>query len=127
MKRREFISTICKAALGVASMTVAGTALAEIGRPLTPMSVGGVRRRSRRRTRRRVRRRMVYMSPGMSVAGLPNGCGGMRMYGGVNMYSCGGIYYRPVHQGTTVVYVVDHMDQGANRNVEIEEPYDEYY
>ena len=39
------------------------------------------------------------------------------------MYSCGGIYYRPVHQGTTVVYVVDHMDPGANRNVEIEEMY----
>jgi hypothetical protein len=66
---------------------------------------------------------MMYMTAGMSVAGLPYGCGGMGLYGGVNMYHCGGIYYRPVHQGTTVVYVVDHMDAGANRNVEIEEVY----
>ena len=49
------------------------------------------------------------------------------MYGGINMYHCGGIYYRPVHQGTTVVYVVDHMDEGANPNVEIEEVYEEAY
>jgi len=106
MKRREVIRTICQAALGVASVTVAGAALARVGRPLTPVSVAGVRRRTRRRTRRR----MMYMNPGMTVYGLPYGCGGMGLYGGVNMYSCGGIYYRPVHQGTTVVYVVDHMD-----------------
>jgi hypothetical protein len=31
-----------------------------IGRPLTPMSVAGVRRRGRRRARRRTRRRMMY-------------------------------------------------------------------
>jgi hypothetical protein len=119
MKRRQVIRTICQAALGVASVTVAGPMLARVGRPLTPMSVAGVRRRTRRRTRRR----MMYMTAGMSVAGLPYGCGGMGLYGGVNMYHCGGIYYRPVHQGTTVVYVVDHMDAGANRNVEIEEVY----
>ena len=119
MKRRQVIRTILQATLGVASVTVAGTALGVIGRPLTPGSVAGVRRRTRRRTRRR----MIYMSPGMRVYGLPYGCGGMAMYGGVNMYYCGGIYYQPVHQGTTVVYEVRQVDPGANQNVEIVEPY----
>ena len=45
------------------------------------------------------------------------------MYYGMNMYYCGGIYYRPVHQGTTVVYEVHHVDPGANQNVEIQEVY----
>ena len=47
----------------------------------------------------------------------------MMMYGGINMYHCGGIYYQPVHQGTTVVYEVHHVDPGANQNVQIEEAY----
>lgn len=119
MKRRQVLKTICQTVLGVASVTVAGAALATIGRPLTPGSVAGVRRRTRRRTRRRV----VYMSPGMRVYGLPYGCANTVMYGGVNMYYCGGIYYRPVHQGTTVVYEVHQVDPGADQNVEIEEPY----
>jgi len=119
MKRRQVIQTILQATIGVASVTVAGVALARIGRPLTPVSVAGVRRR----TRRRYRRRMIYMSPGMRVYGLPYGCGGMMMYGGMNMYYCGGIYYRPVHQGTTVVYEVHQVDPGANQNVEIQEQY----
>ena len=119
MKRRQVIRTICQAAIGAATVTVAGTAVARVGRPLTPVSVAGVRRRTRRRTRRR----MYYMTAGMTIYGLPYGCGGMRPYGGVNMYYCGGIYYRPVHQGTTVVYVVENVEPGANQNVEIEEIY----
>ena len=119
MKRRQAILSICKAALGVAGATVAGTAIARVGRPLTPASVAGVRRRTRRRTRRRV----VYMSAGMTVYGLPYGCATMIPWNGASVYSCGGIYYRPVHQGTTVVYVVDHVEPGANQNVEIEEEY----
>ncbi|MEH6568722.1 MAG: hypothetical protein V7709_06595 [Halioglobus sp.] len=119
MKRRQVIKAICQAAVGGAVATVAGTALARIGRPLTPVSVAGVRRRTRRRTRRR----MYYMTPGMTIYGLPPGCGGMVPYGGVNMHYCGGIYYRPVYQGTTVVYVVDKVEPGANTQVEIEEPY----
>jgi len=51
----------------------------------------------------------------------------MDTFSGVGLYHCGGIYYRPVHQGTTVVYVVDRTDPGANMNVEIEESYDEPY
>jgi len=119
MKRREVVQKICQAAIGVATVTVAGTALARVGRPLTPVSVAGVRRRTRRRTRRR----MIYMSRGMTIYGLPYGCGGMGLYYGMNMYYCGGIYYRPVHQGTTVVYVVERVDPGANQNVQIQEYY----
>ena len=119
MKRREVVQKIFQAALGVATVTVAGTALARVGRPLTPVSVAGVRRRTRRRTRRR----MIYMNRGMTIYGLPYGCGGMGLYYGMNMYYCGGIYYRPVHQGTTVVYVVERVDPGANQNVQIQEYY----
>ena len=54
---------------------------------------------------------------------LTYGCGGMGLYYGMNMYYCGGIYYRPVHQGTTVVYVVERVDPGANQNVQIQEYY----
>ena len=81
MKRREVIQKICQAALGVATATVAGSAVARLGRPLTPVSVAGVRRRTRRRTRRR----MMYMYPGMTIYGLPYGCGGMGLYGAVKM------------------------------------------
>jgi hypothetical protein len=119
MKRRQVIKAICQVTVGAATAAVAGTALARVGRPMTPGSVAGVRRRTRRRTRRR----MYYMSAGMTIYGLPYGCGGMRPYGGINMYYCGGIYYRPVHQGTTVVYVVDRVDPGANTQVQIEEYY----
>jgi hypothetical protein len=43
------------------------------------------------------------------------------MRGGVNYYYCGGVYYQPVYQGTTVVYVVDSIDPGADTNPEFEE------
>jgi hypothetical protein len=33
----------------------------------------------------------------------------------------GGIWYRPVYQGTTVDYIVDDIDSGADTNVEFEE------
>lgn len=61
----------------------------------------------------------------MTVAnvGVAYGCGGMGLYYGMNMYRCDGIYYRPVHQGTTVVYKVERVDPGANQNVQIEEYY----
>ena len=119
MKRREVVKKLCQAVLGVATVTVAGTAVARVGRPMTPGSVAGVRRRTRRRTRRR----MMYMNRGMTIYGLPYGCGNMGLYYGMNMYYCGGIYYRPVHQGTTVVYVVERVDPGANQNVQIQEYY----
>lgn len=71
---------------------------AVIGRPASPGSVAGVRRR----TRRRARRRAIY---GSRVYALPPGCAGI-MRAGVNYYHCGGVYYRPYYEGTTVVYVV---------------------
>lgn len=52
---------------------------------------------------------------------LPYGCNTRRMRGGINYYYCGGIWYRPVCQGTTVVYIVDDIDEGANTNVELED------
>ena len=81
------------------------TASAVVGRPASPASVSGVRRRTRRRTRRRVVR-------GMTVASLPAGCT-VRVRGGVNYHYCGGVWYKPTYQGTTVVYVVDDLDPGT--------------
>ncbi|MCZ6889795.1 MAG: hypothetical protein O7H39_15010 [Gammaproteobacteria bacterium] len=57
----------------------------------------------------------------MSMTALPYGCTTMRMYGGVNSYYCGGIYYQPQYQGTTVVYVCASVDPGASTDVEFEE------
>jgi hypothetical protein len=36
-------------------------------------------------------------------------------------YYCGGIWYQPVYQGTTVVYVGNQIDSGADTNVEFED------
>jgi hypothetical protein len=42
---------------------------------------------------------------GTRVATLPHGCSSM-MVGNVMYQSCGGTYYKPYYQGTTVVYEV---------------------
>jgi len=118
MKRRHVIRALIGIAVSAATVSLSAEALARVGHPLSPGSVGGVRRRTRRRTRRRVRRRMYV---GMSMSTLPYGCAAPMMRGGINYYYCGGIYYRPVYQGTTVVYVVDSIDAGADTNVEFEE------
>lgn len=115
MKRRDLIRSLGTLALGAAAATASTLAVARIGRPATPMSVAGVRRRTRRRTRRRV-------VVGMSLYSLPYGCPPRTvMYGGVPAYYCGGIYYTPQQQGTTVVYVVSQIDPGADINVEFQE------
>lgn len=114
MKRRELLRSLTGLAIGAGSLTLSTLAMARVGRPATPGSVAGVRRRTRRRTRRRV-------AVGMSMYSLPYGCNTTIMRGGVNYYYCGGIYYRPSYQGTTVVYVVDTIDPGADTNVEFEE------
>lgn len=118
MTRRDLINALLRTAVGVTTAAVGAEALARVGRPMTPTSVGGVRRRTRRRTRRRVRRRVVI---GMTLVSLPYGCVNTVMRAGVNYHYCGGIWYRPQYQGTTVVYVVDSMDEGADPNVEFEE------
>jgi hypothetical protein len=117
MKRRDLLRSMSSLVIGAGVVSISTLAVARVGRPLTPVSVGGVRRRTRRRTRRRV-------AVGMSMYSLPYGCGGGTvLYRGIPHYYCGGIYYQPQQQGTTVVYVVSSVDSGANTNVEFEEDY----
>lgn len=116
MKRRELMRSLTTIAVGVAAIPLSNLVEARVGRPATPGSVAGVRRRTRRRTRRRV-------AVGMSLYSLPYGCTTRIMRGGINYYYCGGIYYQPMYQGTTVVYVVNEVEPGANTNVEFEEDY----
>jgi hypothetical protein len=71
---------------------------AAIGRPVSPNSVAGVRRRTRRRTRRRI-------AVGTRVYSLPGGCTRV-ISRGVTYHHCGGVYYRPSYEGNNVVYVV---------------------
>ena len=114
MKRRDMIRSLASVAVGVVAIPLSGLVEARIGRPATPGSVAGVRRRTRRRTRRRVYRNMTLYS-------LPYGCNTTRVRGGVTYYYCGGIWYQPTYQGTTVVYVVNEIEPGADTNVEFEE------
>lgn len=115
MERRDLLRSLGWLAIGAGMASISSVALARLGRPATPASVAGVRRRTRRRTRRRV-------AVGMSMYSLPYGCGGATvMYGGVPSYYCGGIHYTPQQQGNTVVYVVSSIDPGADTNVEFEE------
>jgi hypothetical protein len=114
MKRRNFMRSVATLAVGVVAIPLASLVEARVGRPATPGSVAGVRRRTRRRTRRRVYRNMTLYS-------LPYGCHGTRIRGGMTYHYCSGIWYRPAYQGTTVVYIVDTIDSGANTDVEFEE------
>jgi hypothetical protein len=114
MERRKMIKALLT--FGAASTTAGLSMLssARVGRPATPGSVAGVRRRTRRRTRRR-----VYA--GMRLTTLPCGCSATRVAGGITYNYCGGIWYQPSYSGTTVVYVVHEIDPGADTNVEFEE------
>lgn len=111
MQRRELMKSLLAITIGCVVGGVTSVALAQLGRPASPTSVAGVRRRTRRRTRRRVSRNMRLTS-------LPYGCSVTRVRGGVTYYYCGGIWYRPAYQGTNVVYVVDEIESGANTDVE---------
>ena len=73
-----------------------GDAQARVGRPMTPVSVAGVARRT---TRRAIRRSTIY------VATLPRGCTQVNIDGTV-VQQCGSTYYQP-HQGQYVVVYVD--------------------
>lgn len=66
-----------------------------IGRPLTPLSVAGVARRTTRRT---IRRTAVY------VAALPRGCSTV-VIEGVTLHQCGGTYYQPYGNQYVIVNV----------------------
>ena len=67
-----------------------------VGRPMTPVSVAGVARRTTRRT---IRRTSVY------VATLPRGCSTV-IVEGVSLSQCGGTYY----QASGNQYVVVNVD-----------------
>jgi hypothetical protein len=66
-----------------------------VGRPLTPVSVAGVARRT---TRRVIRRSTIY------VMTLPQPCTTMVIEGTV-LQQCGGSYYQPYNNQYVVVYV----------------------
>jgi hypothetical protein len=68
---------------------------ARVGRPLTPVSVAGVARRT---TRRRIRRTSVY------VATLPTACTSV-VIEGTTLYQCGGTYYQPYGNQYVIVNV----------------------
>jgi hypothetical protein len=68
---------------------------ARIGRPLTPVSVAGVARRTTRRT---IRRTSVYM------ATLPRSCSTV-VIEGATLHQCGGTYYQPYGNQYVVVNV----------------------
>ena len=106
MKRRDMVRSLATLAAGVVAVPLSNLLEARVGRPATPGSVAGVRRR-------------VYRN--MTLYSLPYGCNTTRVRGGVNYYYCGGIWYQPSYQGTTVVYVVSDIESGANTSVEFYE------
>ena len=114
MNRRKLLRSLTTLAVGIAAVPFVTLTQARVGRPASPGSVAGVRRRTRRRTRRRVYRNMTLYS-------LPYGCNTTRIRGGVTYHYCGGIWYRPAYQGTTVIYIVEDIESGANTDVEFEE------
>lgn len=80
---------------GVLSGGLVQPAAAIVGRPLTPVSAGGVARRT---TRRMVRRSTIY------VTSLPGSCSTV-IIEGASLYSCSGTYYQPYGTRYVVVYV----------------------
>lgn len=68
---------------------------ARVGRPLTPVSVAGVARRTTRRT---IRRTTAY------VATLPRGCSTV-VINGMALQQCGTTYYQPYNNQYVIVTV----------------------
>jgi hypothetical protein len=114
MKRRELIKLLLNVTSATALVGLPLVATAKPGRPASPTSVAGVRRRHRRRRRRRIYRNQRLYA-------LPYGCSVTRLRGGVTYYYCSGIWYRPAYEGTTVIYIVDDIESGANTEVEFNE------
>ena len=83
---------------GTPIMVSVKEAQAVIGRPLTPGSVGGVRRRTRRRTRRRwaIGTRMYTLPAAYTTV----------VYTGTTYYVIEGEYFKKYYEGNKVVYVV---------------------
>ena len=89
---------------------------AVIGRPATPGSVAGVRRRTRRRTRRRwaIGTRMYALPAAYTTA----------VVAGTTYYVVDGEYFIKAYEGNQVVYVVvdDPKDASANKADAQEQP-----
>ena len=77
--------------------TFTSPAAAIVGRPLTPLSVAGVARRT---TRRVVRRTAIY------IAALPPNCATLAL-NGIPSWNCGGTYYQQSGNQYVVVNVDD--------------------
>ena len=114
MERRQLLKSLLTLITGSAIGVLPFAAMAKPGRPARPTSVSGARRRTRRRRHRRVYR-------GMRLTYRPYGCSVTRVRGGRTYYYCGGIWYRPAYQGTTVVYIVEDIDSGADTYILFEE------
>lgn len=99
---------------------------AVVGRPLTPVSVGGVARRTTRRAvyatsastaaaqQQSAQQQAAAPAPapapaalpaGTVVTALPAGCQSMKV-DGVDMFNCAGVMYQPKFQSNNLVYVV---------------------
>lgn len=102
--------------------TLAAPAQAVVGRPLTPVSVGGVARRSTRRAvyatnasqqqqqqeqqqAQQAQQAANALPKGTVVSALPAGCTSVTV-DGVNLFNCGGTMYQPKFQSNQLVYVV---------------------
>ena len=64
--------------------------------------------------------RLLLAAIVLSATSVPAGCT-IVAKGGVNYHYCGGVWYQPTYQGTTVVYVVQDVDPGTEAYVEVEE------
>jgi hypothetical protein len=101
-------------------------AQAIVGRPLTPVSVAGVARRTTRRavvysseeaasaSQQQAAQQQAAPPPqpttaapaqGTIVSALPAGCTSTTV-DGVSLFNCNGVFYRPTFQSNNLVYVV---------------------
>lgn len=100
LRRRAALGAAALAAVLAGQVGLDGSLVSEaeavVGRPLTPVSVAGVARRTTRRT---IRRTAVY------AASLPRGCTPVTISGAA-LHSCGGTYY----QASGSQYVVVQVD-----------------
>jgi hypothetical protein len=95
---------------------LANSAHAVFGRPLSPVSVAGVARRSTRRSvaassssqqqaQQPQPAAASALPTGTVVSALPSGCSSMDVQG-VSMFNCAGVMYQPTFQSNNLVYVV---------------------
>jgi len=90
-----FLAAMMLAEVVVDSGIIVKNAHAVIGRPMTPVSVAGVARRTTRRT---IRRSTIY------AATLPRGCTTV-VIEGASLHQCGTTYYQAHGTQYVVVYV----------------------